>query len=66
MMPSRPGSAQRMMRIRLRGHALDFGNSNHWQESDDFLKTYSRMNHVELEGLFTQFAAAEAPGFRRT
>jgi alanine racemase len=31
----------------------------HWQEVDSFLKTYSRLSHVELEGLFAQFAAAE-------
>ena len=31
----------------------------HWQETDSFLRTYARMAHVELEGLFAQFAAAE-------
>jgi alanine racemase len=31
----------------------------HHQEAESFLKTYARMTHVELEGLFTQFAAAE-------
>jgi alanine racemase len=31
----------------------------HWQEIDSFVRTYARMRHVELEGLFTQFASAE-------
>ncbi len=31
----------------------------HWQEVDSFLRIYSRMSHVEMEGLFAQFAAAE-------
>ena len=31
----------------------------HWQEVDSFLQTYRRMSHAEMEGLFTQFSAAE-------
>jgi alanine racemase len=31
----------------------------HWQDADSFLSLYHGMTHVELEGLFTQFAAAE-------
>ncbi|MBI4458601.1 MAG: alanine racemase [Acidobacteria bacterium] len=38
----------------------------HWQEVEAFLKTYVRMAHVELEGLFSQFAAAEDFTTRQT
>jgi len=38
----------------------------HWQEVNSFLKTYSRMSHVELEGLFAQFASAEDFTTRQT
>ncbi|MBI2815331.1 MAG: alanine racemase [Acidobacteria bacterium] len=31
----------------------------HWQQMDAFLKTFSRMPHLELEGVFSQFASAE-------
>lgn len=31
----------------------------HWQEVEPFLDRYRRMLHVELDGLFEQFAAAE-------
>lgn len=38
----------------------------HWQEVDSFLKVYIRMTHVELEGLFAQFSAAEDFTTRQT
>jgi len=38
----------------------------HWQEVESFLATYRRMRHVELEGLFEQFAAAEDFTIQRT
>jgi alanine racemase len=38
----------------------------HWQEVDSFLRIYSRMAYVDLEGLFTQFAAAEDFTTRQT
>ncbi|OFV98451.1 MAG: alanine racemase [Acidobacteria bacterium RIFCSPLOWO2_12_FULL_54_10] len=31
----------------------------HWQELDSFLLTFRKMKHVEMEGLFAQFSAAE-------
>lgn len=38
----------------------------HWQEVEQFLGAYRRMKQVELEGLFTQFAAAEDFTTRQT
>lgn len=38
----------------------------HWQEVGPFLERYHRMKHVEMEGLFEQFAAAEDFTTRRT
>ncbi len=38
----------------------------HWQEVEPFLGVHRRMKHVELEGLFTQFAAAEDFTTRQT
>jgi len=38
----------------------------HWQEVKPFLEAYRRMKHVELEGLFTHFAAAEDFTTRQT
>src|SRR3990172_6609534 len=38
----------------------------HWQEVEPFLDLYRRMTHVELEGLFEQFAAAEDFTTRQT
>ena len=38
----------------------------HWQEVDSFLQIFERLAHVELEGLFTQFAAAEDFTTRQT
>ncbi|MGH9784917.1 MAG: alanine racemase, partial [Terriglobia bacterium] len=38
----------------------------HWQEVGPFVDLYRRMRHVELEGLFEQFAEAEDFTIRRT
>ena len=38
----------------------------HWQEVESFLALYRKMRHVELEGLFEQFAAAEDFSIQRT
>ena len=38
----------------------------HWREVDSFLRLYCRMTHVELEGLFAQFSAAEDFTTRQT
>lgn len=38
----------------------------YWQEVDSFLQVYRRLPHVELEGLFAQFAAAEDFTTRQT
>ena len=38
----------------------------HWQEVDSFLALYRKMRHVELDGLFEQFAAAEDFTIQRT
>ena len=38
----------------------------HWQEVGAFLDLYRRMTHVEMEGLFEQFAAAEDFTTRQT
>jgi alanine racemase len=38
----------------------------HWQEVGPFVDLYRRMQHVELEGLFEQFAEAEDFTIRRT
>ncbi|MBI4464690.1 MAG: alanine racemase [Acidobacteria bacterium] len=38
----------------------------HWQEVGPFLELYRRMTHVEMEGLFEQFAAAEDFTTRQT
>ncbi|MBI3894850.1 MAG: alanine racemase [Acidobacteria bacterium] len=38
----------------------------HWQEVEIFVKAYSRMTHVEIEGLFAQFSAAEDFTTRQT
>ena len=38
----------------------------HWQEAERFSEVYCQMRHVELEGLFAQFSAAEDFTTRRT
>ena len=38
----------------------------HWQEVELFVKSYRRMTHVEIEGLFAQFSAAEDFTTRQT
>ncbi|OFW09991.1 MAG: alanine racemase [Acidobacteria bacterium RIFCSPLOWO2_02_FULL_59_13] len=38
----------------------------HWHEVDRFLESYRQMTHVEMEGLFEQFAAAEDFTTRQT
>ena len=38
----------------------------HWQEAERFSEVYRQMRHVELEGLFTQFSAAEDFTTRQT
>src|SRR3990172_4618053 len=38
----------------------------HWHEVDRFLESYRQMSHVEMEGLFEQFAAAEDFTTRQT
>ncbi len=37
-----------------------------WQETDSFLQVFRRLRHVELEGLFAQFSAAEDFATRQT
>ncbi|MBI1955626.1 MAG: alanine racemase, partial [Acidobacteria bacterium] len=38
----------------------------HWQEVEPFLTLYRQMTHVEMEGLFEQFSAAEDFTTRQT